>query len=287
MNGPDKFNEAGFREFCAECIKNAASEQRCLTAFYGLPILRSAIAQLVQPLLDEKSKMYKVFGDLIRFALDDDRRLVLADLWNKDQWGIAERDELQLVVLDAGFSRSLQYSEHYISLKRTPLDQCQLTYPKQNTGTFNGKKLIEIHDPTGKDISYKFFTSKNTEYILSSSGMSRRIKKACLPDDGLYGWTDKMIFTDYNHLRDVMSAINANTEKHEPTQIAFKKNKMCVNSINSAGRWTTTYALSDFSTVPEIGKHVLEFKFDGDQGVISKWHPGHAVSYIEPSLQKD
>ena len=287
INGPTKANKDDFIVFCKKIVENQNQIDNgvpsYLTQFFGLRILRAAIALLALDMLANDHGRFNVFGEMIIFCLAHPNSLVYADFWNKDQWGLIDN---RYVILDAGFSKKLQGSEHYRSIQRIPLEACQLSYPEQNSQTFNGQKLVEIHDPKGKSIDYKFFTSKNTEYILSAGGMSRRIKKACLNDDGLYDWTDKLVFTDYAHLREIMNVINTNGQKHEPTQIKFKKNEMLVNSINSSGRWTTTYKLSDFSLKPEIGKHMLEFKFDGDQGIISKWHPGHDVSVIEASLQK-
>ena len=278
INKIEKSNVNDFIKFCRICIENDQNNQVLLTDFFGIPIIREHITALALNMLEYNQCRYNVFGDLIRFCLAYPKHFVYADCWNYSQYGIIDDN---YVIIDSGFSEELQTSKHYYSYKRIDIKECQLTYPGQNTYTFNGQPLSEIYDPNQKRIISKFFTSHNSEYILSADGMSRRIKKANLSDDGLYSWTDKLIFTSYDNLQDVVYIIRQNMKKNKPTQIKFDNNVMFVNSINSNGEWETIKQLNDFSLTPEIGKYVLEFKFDGNDGIISKHHPGHDVSYIE------
>lgn len=280
INKTEKSNVNDFIMFCRICIENEQNnyDYVLLTDFFGIPIIREHIAVLALNILEYNHDRYNVFGDLIKFCLAYPKQFVYADCWNYSQYGIIDDN---YVIIDSGFSKELQTSKHYYSYKRIDINECHLTYPKQNTYTFNGQPLSEIYDPNQKKIISKFFTSHNSEYILSASGMSRRIKKANLSDDGLYSWTDKLIFTSYDNLQDVVYLIQQNMKKHKPTQIKFDNNVMLVKSINSNGEWETIKQLNDFSLIPEIGKYVLEFKFDGNDGIISKYHPGHSVSYIE------
>ena len=229
-----------------------------------------------------ENMLAKTLKDLLKFTFMKKFDFALEDLWNVTQWGIVGKGKKRFIVLDAGFSRSVQNSGHYTKAKPVPLsNQIKTTMPEDNADTFNGESLYDIHDPAGNIIKSKFFTSKMSEYILSSANMSRRIKKAGLQDDGLHAWNQKLVFIDYNKLVPVMQAIQSNMNKMMPTKIESDWSSwMKVKSIGEDGNWYTSYEANGLSADPVIGKHVLEFNFDGDN-VVRSWHPGHDVSYIQ------
>lgn len=228
---------------------------------------------------------FETLPQLLRFTFEKRFDFALEDLWNKSQWGAIDG---RLVVVDAGFSREAQESDHY--RREHPSDVVPLgsgvrtTMPGDGDRTFNGMALSDMRDPKGNAVRSKFFTSKNTEYVLSDGGMSRRIKKAGLSDDGLHVWTDRLTFIGRDSLFEFMDVMRRNSGMFRPTRIDSDwKTWLTASSVNGTGEWEVSYSTNDISAVPEIGKHVLEFWFDGD-GIVKGFHPGHDVSYIQEAV---
>lgn len=199
-------------EYLLSLAKTMLSSPRATSFFYNF--LFKDLGNLI--LCIDKTKpsdnmLAQSLKDLLKFTMLKKLDFALEDLWNYSQWAILGKTHKRFVVIDAGFSKKVQESGHYTRPRPIPLgNMIQTTLPEQNSRTFNGQSIDNIQDPHGKGIKSKFFTSKMSEYILSSDNMSRRIKKAGLQDDGLYQWSDKLVFMSYDHLKEVMDAIQKN-----------------------------------------------------------------------------
>lgn len=272
-----------FASYCANRHSRVQVDDFDTVTFYYDFRKRSVISLAARVTSAEGAKeneLAAALAQLLRFTFATGGNFALEELWNARQWGFAQGS--RLVALDAGFSRDEQRSGHYSSSRVTPLGEgVSTTMPSDASDTFNGKPLSRIRDPKGNGVRCKFFTSKNTEYILSDGNMARRIKKAGLRDDGLYQWTDRMSFVGRDTVFAVMREIGRNNERQMPTKVDSDwKSWLTLSSINGDGEWETTYSTNDISSDPALGKHVLEFNFDGD-GIVKGYHPGHDVSFIQ------
>lgn len=244
-----------------------------------------SLIKTIDKMNDSENMLVKTLRDLLKFTLIKKCDFALEDLWNSTQWALlGSKSKKRFVVVDAGFSKEVQKTEHYNKHQEiTSLANVATTIPEDKLSTFNGKDISDIKDPFGNKIKSKFFTSKASEYILSSTNMARRIKKAGLADDGLHQWKDKLVFVDYPELEKIMEAINSNSSKMMPTRVRSNwKSKLSIQSLSKNGNWKTSYVAKSITMDPVLGKHVLEFNFDGDN-IVKAWHPGHDVSYIQVS----
>lgn len=213
---------------------------------------------------------------LVRFWLAHRDRVVLQEMWHCGQWGI-RKSTRGFVVLDAGFTKYTQSTDHY---RR---DGVLLPPDKAETGRegyFCGKPFADIVSPKGKPVKYSFKTSKGSEYVLTEDRMSQRVKKAGLPDDGLHRWMDRSVFVEYSDLEKIMNELRNNNVEQRPTRLVESGVKwLAFQTLASDGEWRSTLTIKDASRVPVKGRHVCEFMFDGNR-IVKACHPGHDVTEV-------
>ena len=212
---------------------------------------------------------------LVRFWLTH-RNFVLQEMWHDGQWGVRQSTG-EFLVIDMGFTKTVQSSEHYQRDRvLMPPDMAETGVP----GRFCGKPLAEIVSPKGAGVAYNFKTSKGSEYVLAKDRMSQRVKKAGLPDDGLHKWMDRSVFVNYADLKAIMNEFRQNLAMQRPTRlIEAGKKWMALQTLDSSGRWRNSLCLSDAVRFPVKGRHICEFMFDGNN-VVKCYHPGHDVTDI-------
>ena len=154
-----------------------------------------------------------IVKNIISFWIENKDKLYIRDLWNLTQYGINQNGDV--VVVDAGYTKNLANSRHF---SRVTIDKRNYVISK-DLYTFNGKRCDEILSSNGSPIKWKFFTSKGTEYVLSALGQSQRIKNAGLADDGLYSWTDKLLFVDEKDAIDAMNKMSEIAQTLTPIKI--------------------------------------------------------------------
>ena len=212
---------------------------------------------------------------LVRFWLTR-RDFVLQEMWHDGQWGVRPSTS-EIVVIDAGFTKAVQGSEHYQRDKiLLPPDMAETGVP----GRFCGKPLAEIVSPKGAGVAYNFKTSKGSEYVLAKDRMSQRIKKAGLADDGLHRWMDRAVFVEYADVVKIMDEFRHNLTEQRPTRIIEAGKKwLALQTLNSSGKWYNSLCLPDAVRFPVKGRHVCEFMLD-ENNIVKCYHPGHDVIEI-------
>lgn len=229
-------------------------------------------------LIENENKSAKSLLDLIKFHIEYgySRGFELADLWNVEQWGLSS--DGRLMVVDVGYSKSLSCSKYY---RRISIDHnIKPAEPGSSPYTFNGYLLSQIRSPFGNPIKCKFYTK--SEYILSVDNMSRHIKHANLSDDGLWDWSDKLVFVEKDNLFKFIDEMNAMNFLHAK-KIEFTDDYLTVSQLDENGNWKIG-AFLPYQTEPNIGMHICEFyidQFTGKSGILKNYHPGHDVTYIE------
>lgn len=218
----------------------------------------------------------QVLLDILTFKLAHPERLYIRDIWNLKQWGLA-RDG-KLVVIDAGYCHKMASSSHF---KRGQVEKNAIK--SSSFDEFNGEKCAEILSPRGSPVEWKFYTSHSTEYVLSSLGEGRRIKQAGLRDDGLHMWTDKMVFVDEGDVINAMNTMRSIQRTLTPVKISTSWEPNSTLDIQKLvdGDWETQLSVVIQATKPTIGKNVLEFMLDGDQGIVKAFHAGHDVTKLK------
>ena len=148
---------------------------------------------------------------------------------------------------------------------------------------FNGERCTEILSKHGAPVEWKFYTSHGTEYVLSSIGEGRRIKQAGLQDDGLHMWTDKMVFVDEQDAVSAMNTMCSIQRTLTPVKISTSWEPNSTLDIQKlvGGAWQTQLSVVIQDTKPTVGKNVLEFMLDGDQGIVKAFHAGHDVTKLK------
>lgn len=213
---------------------------------------------------------------------------MLPDLWNSDQWGLAAGEDGQerLVVIDSGYSKELADSAHYKKDSITPLNQCTLASEGSSPHTFNGVNLKEIKSPRGGSVVSKFYTK--SEYILADDGMSRHIKHLGLSDDGMWSWSDMLVFMPLDKLSELMRIVSKFMTLAK--KISYEGDTLLVEVPDGSERgWREVFRVEGISYEPKIGLNVCEFTFDGfdgKSGVMKRFHPGHDVTFIEDITQE-
>ena len=228
-------------------------------------------ARLVYILLNHSNFLL----DVLKFKLNHPSNLFIRDLWNIKQFGIS--DDGHLVVIDAGYNIEIANSKHFAkngALKKEV--KCS-----EDLDTFNGEECNKITSPTGSPIEWKFFTSRGTEYVLSSEKQARRIKQAGLNDDGLHPWMDRMVFVDE---KDAIDAMNTMARIQQTlTPVKLDTDWMCGSKLNIQklvlGQWQTQLSVVIQDTNPQLGKNVLEFTLDGS--IVKQFHAGHDVTKLK------
>lgn len=187
-----------------------------------------------------------------------------------------------------------------IVIPRTPkYKPAILTQPGTAPTTFNGKPLSQIISPKGTPAKSKFYTEQGSEYVITADGATQRIKSAHAntggSDIGLHGWSDRAFFTKGQEGETFNMAGMLLKENGIPFTITSKNGKLQY-LLYDGQQWRTALMsdvypkavqsgmkdipiVTDFSTTPEIGTHLLEVTTKNN--MISGIHPGSAVSYIE------
>ena len=231
----------------------------------------NAHAALVRSILDKS----KFLCDILRFKLAHPNRLFIKDLWNIGQYGISQTGKL--VVIDAGYNHAIANSKHFARGGNV----IKISKKTEDFDTFNGEICSKIHSPTGSPVEWKFFTSRGTEYILSSENQARRIKQAGLNDDGLYPWMDRMVFVDEQDAIDAMNTIVSIQRTLTPVKLETtweSGTKLDIQKLVQ-DQWQTQLSVTIQDTKPQIGKNVLEFMLDGC--IVKSFHAGHDVTKLK------
>lgn len=218
----------------------------------------------------------QVLLDILKFKLAHPERLYIRDIWNLKQWGLAK--DGKLVVIDAGYCHEMANSSHF---KRGKVEKNAIK--SDSFDEFNGERCTEILSKHGAPVEWKFYTSHGTEYVLSSIGEGRRIKQAGLQDDGLHMWTDKMVFVDEQDAVSAMNTMCSIQRTLTPVKISTSWEPRSTLDIQKlvGGAWQTQLSVVIQDTKPTIGKNVLEFMLDGDQGIVKSFHAGHDVTKLK------
>lgn len=233
----------------------------------------SIAATIVKNVIDGKNDPW---SKLVRFWKCNRNMMVLQEMWHDRQWGVRPSTG-EIVVIDAGFTKAVQGSEHYQRDRiLLPPDMAETGVP----GRFCGKPLAEIVSPKGAGVAYNFKTSKGSEYVLAKDRMSQRIKKAGLADDGLHRWMDRAVFVEYADVVKIMDEFRHNLAEQRPTRIIEAGKKwLALQTLNSSGKWYNSLCLPDAVRFPVKGRHVCEFMLD-ENNIVKCYHPGHDVTEI-------
>ena len=247
-------------------------------------------------------------GDVAEMSMLFPNEIVLADLWHYGQWGLrtSEYAYAAYAVLDYGFSRETQsrYYDSHLALTRD--GKTFFAEKDPEIKSFNKVELKRVVCPLdGSKAIVKFFTEYGSEYCLTDTGKSQRIKlfEDSSNDIGLHEWSDLCLFVDYATVERLWNTRNENQFGSIGMNVYFRNGKISsdrpsfVSFVSkTTGEWIDVAPSGILSTIPIVGLHPLEIcvsnldeleklrkkRFTGRSTIVFKkqFHVGHSVSAV-------